>query len=198
MQRWRVCIKEENKMTLKDIAKQLTTAVQTVPNLVQILRDGLEQASAGSSVEVTQVVSSGTKIASVKVDDETTDLYAPEADTNINYSTDEQIIGKWIDGTTDVYMKYFNISSYTSGTPVDLGLPKSYTIIDGSMTFTLANGAVVFGLYQIESYVNPQGNNTAIYVYSSTGDNYLMGSNIPSGKEPSNIFIKLIYIKPAA
>lgn len=64
-------------MTLKDIAKQLTTAVQTVPNLVQILRDGLEQATAGSSVEVTQVVSSGTKIASVKVDDVTTDLYAP-------------------------------------------------------------------------------------------------------------------------
>ena len=32
-------------MTLKDIAKQLTTAVQTVPNLVQILRDGLEQAT---------------------------------------------------------------------------------------------------------------------------------------------------------
>lgn len=36
-------------MTLKDIAKQLTTAVQTVPNLVQILRDGFEQAEGGSS-----------------------------------------------------------------------------------------------------------------------------------------------------
>ena len=66
-------------MTLKDIAKQLTTAVQTVPNLVQILRDGLEEATAGSTVEVTQVVSSGTKIASVTVDDESTDLYAPDA-----------------------------------------------------------------------------------------------------------------------
>lgn len=36
-------------MTLKDIAKQLTTAVQTVPNLVQILRDGFEQTEGGSS-----------------------------------------------------------------------------------------------------------------------------------------------------
>ena len=35
-------------MTFKDIAKQLTTAVQTVPNLVQILRDGFEQVEAGS------------------------------------------------------------------------------------------------------------------------------------------------------
>lgn len=87
-------------MTLKDIAKQLTTAVQTVPNLVQILRDGLEQATAGSTVEVTQVISSGTKIASVKVDDETTDLYAPAAETA--YTTTERKIGTWTDGS-DLY-----------------------------------------------------------------------------------------------
>lgn len=36
-------------MTFKDIAKQLSTAVQTVPNLVQILREGFEQVAAGSS-----------------------------------------------------------------------------------------------------------------------------------------------------
>jgi len=39
-------------MTFKDIAKQLTTAVQTVPNLVQILRDGFEQAEAGSGSSI--------------------------------------------------------------------------------------------------------------------------------------------------
>ena len=91
-------------MTLKDIAKQLTTAVQTVPNLVQILRDGLEQAEAGSDVEVTQVVSSGTRIASVKVGEETTDLYAPSA--LHDYSTSEHIVGKWIDGK-DIFEKTF-------------------------------------------------------------------------------------------
>ena len=95
-------------MTLKDIAKQLTTAVQTVPNLVQILRDGLEQAEAGSDVEVTQVVSSGTKIASVKVGEETTDLYAP--DNEAVYSTTEKIIGKWIDGS-DIYQIVITVSS---------------------------------------------------------------------------------------
>lgn len=109
-------------MTLKDIAKQLTTAVQTVPNLVQILRDGLEQATAGSSVEVTQVVSSGTKIASVKVDNETTDLYAP--DGKINYSETEQNTGlKWIDGK-DIYVKTISGTSTT-----DTGISKEYAIV---------------------------------------------------------------------
>lgn len=36
-------------MTLKDIAKQLTTAVQTVPNLVNVLRDGFEQVEGENS-----------------------------------------------------------------------------------------------------------------------------------------------------
>ena len=66
-------------MTLKDIAKQLTTAVQTVPNLVQILRDGLEQAETGEDVVVTQTLQSGTEIGSIKVgDDDAVKLYAPE------------------------------------------------------------------------------------------------------------------------
>ena len=103
-------------MTLKDIAKQLTTAVQTVPNLVQILRDGLEQATAGSSVEVTQVVSSGTKIASVKVDNETTDLYAPDAVGGIDYGETEQDTGlKWIDGSA-IYQKTIDFGALPNTT----------------------------------------------------------------------------------
>ena len=104
-------------MTLKDIAKQLTTAVQTVPNLVQILRDGLEQATAGSTVEVTQVVSSGTKIASVQVDDETTDLYAPSA--LHTYSTTEHVVGKWIDNK-DLYEITVEVTSITSNDWTDV------------------------------------------------------------------------------
>lgn len=90
-------------MTLKDIAKQLSTAVQTVPNLVQILRDGLEQAETGEEVVVTQTLESGTEIGSIKVgDDEAVKLYAP--DSNIIYSTSAEKIGKWTDGK-DLYMK---------------------------------------------------------------------------------------------
>lgn len=112
-------------MTLKDIAKQLTTAVQTVPNLVQILRDGLEQATAGSTVEVTQVVSSGTKIASVKVDNETTDLYAPSAE--IIYKSTEHKIGKWSDDS-DLYERTFtlsNVSSTAAAITEDLNITNS-------------------------------------------------------------------------
>lgn len=88
-------------MTLKDIAKQLTTAVQTVPNLVQILRDGLEQAETGEDVVVTQVVTTGTELASIKVgDDPAVKIYAPVVSKN--YSTTEHVIGKWIDNS-DIY-----------------------------------------------------------------------------------------------
>ena len=115
-------------MTLKDIAKQLTTAVQTVPNLVQILRDGLEQATAGSTVEVTQVVSSGTKIASVTVDDETTDLYAPSAE--IIYSTTERIVGKWIDNSI-IYEKTINLGTMPNNdsVSVDLNISNIGTVV---------------------------------------------------------------------
>ena len=108
-------------MTLKDIAKQLTTAVQTVPNLVQILRDGLEQATAGSTVEVTQVQESGTKIATISIDDEDTDIYAP-ASQHI-YSTTEHVVGKWTDNK-DVYEKVITTSEVTlsNGTAVELNL----------------------------------------------------------------------------
>ena len=78
-------------MTLKDIAEKLSTAVQTLPNIVKILSEGLEQATAGSTVEVTQVVSSGTKIASITVDEESTDLYAPTNDTKIFIDTENKI-----------------------------------------------------------------------------------------------------------
>lgn len=60
----------------------------------------------GSTVEVTQVVTSGTKIATITVDDTPTDLYAPAASSQ-DYSTTERVVGKWIDGTTDVYEKTF-------------------------------------------------------------------------------------------
>lgn len=38
-------------MTLKELAKQLDTAIQTVPNLVKVLKDGLDQAEVDGDVE---------------------------------------------------------------------------------------------------------------------------------------------------
>lgn len=115
-------------MTLKDIAKQLTTAVQTVPNLVQILRDGLEQATAGSSVEVTPVVTEGTKIATITVDGDDNDLYAPNITPLHVYDENEHLVGRWLhdDIAEDVYEKTF--------IKTNLHFDNSMAIIDSSMT----------------------------------------------------------------
>lgn len=67
-----------------------------------------ENGDTGSTVTVTQVLSSGTKIAEVDIDGQTTELYAPEGGGGVVnpvlvnranlYSTSERIIGQWIDG----------------------------------------------------------------------------------------------------
>lgn len=54
-----------------------------------------------TDVDVTQVVSTGTKIATITVDNVPTDIYAPSVSQD--YSTTEHVVGKWIDGVTDVY-----------------------------------------------------------------------------------------------
>ena len=110
-------------MTFKEIAKLLETNIQTIPNLIAILKKGFEEAVSGSTVEVTQVVSSGTKIATIEIDGEETDLYTPEIGT-INYSEAEQNTGiKWIDGK-DIYFKTISGTSTS-----DTGISKEYEIV---------------------------------------------------------------------
>lgn len=72
----------------------------------------IEESGGGSTVEVTQVLESGTKIATVTVDEVPTDLYAPTPASE-DYSTTERVVGKWIDGTTDVYERTFYNSNLT-------------------------------------------------------------------------------------
>ena len=61
----------------------------------------------GSTVEVTQVLGSGTKIAIIKVDDNSVDLYAPDpTDVNVTQvvSTGTKIATIEVDGvSTDLY-----------------------------------------------------------------------------------------------
>ena len=73
-----------------------------------------------TDVDVTQVVSTGTKIATITVNDVPTDIYAP-AGSSLEYSQTEHIIGKWIDGTSDVYEKtivYTPESTISSATAI--------------------------------------------------------------------------------
>ena len=69
--------------------------------------------SAPTDVDVTQVVSTGTKIATITVDNVPTDIYAPAGGSSQDYSTTPHIIGKWIDGTTDVYEVTYDVDNIT-------------------------------------------------------------------------------------
>lgn len=53
--------------------------------------------ASGDKVTVTPITDSGTKIAEIKVNNTTSNLYAPGSN---DYSTDEQEVGKWIDNKT--------------------------------------------------------------------------------------------------
>ena len=58
-----------------------------------------------TAVSVSQVQQSGTKIATIGVNGVNTDIYAPNGGGDI-YSTDEQIVGTWVDGRP-IYKKTF-------------------------------------------------------------------------------------------
>ena len=76
----------------------------------------------GSDVSVTQVISSGEKIATITVDDTSTDIYAPTA----HYSTNEKVIGTWIDGKP-LYEKTVEWSgtSYNNSVKINSGIDSS-------------------------------------------------------------------------
>ena len=67
--------------------------------------------ASGDKVTVTPITDSGTKIAEIKVNNTTSDLYAPAASSGIDYSTTEQDTGlKWIDGKK-IYQKTIDFTS---------------------------------------------------------------------------------------
>lgn len=98
--------------------------------------------SAPTDVDVTQIVSTGTKIATITVDNVPTDIYAPSASGH-NYSTSEQVVGKWSDGN-DLYELQINTTTpstsdvsstiYSFGSVVDIKLFNG-VIIDGGSAY---------------------------------------------------------------
>lgn len=65
-------------MTFQELAQKLATTIQTTPELYRILKEAFEDMEAGSDVTVTQVQTSGNKIATITVGEEATDIYSPE------------------------------------------------------------------------------------------------------------------------
>lgn len=69
--------------------------------------------AGGDKVTVTQTLTEGTEIGSIKVNNTTTELYAPASVHE--YSTNEQIVGKWIDGSDIAEKTITGLSVATSG-----------------------------------------------------------------------------------
>lgn len=68
-------------MTFKDLAKRIATCYNSLPALVDALRDGFNEVEAGGG-----------------------------GSSEINYSTDEQVIGTWIDDKP-LYQKSFHLTT---------------------------------------------------------------------------------------
>lgn len=69
-------------MTFKDLAKRIATCYNSLPALIDALRDGFNEVEAGGG----------------------------GGSSDIEYSTEEKKIGTWIDGS-DVYMRVFDLGS---------------------------------------------------------------------------------------
>jgi len=86
----------------------------------------------GSDVTVTPITTTGTNIANIAVNGTTYNLFAPTSGGGggHNYSTEEQVIGTWIDGST-VYEKtqYGGITFSTRGTWYDTDITNIDKII---------------------------------------------------------------------
>lgn len=88
----------------------------------------------GSTVTITPTLSSGTKIADYSIDEVSGSLYAPNGGGgggSHTYSTTEQIVGTWIDGS-DVYEKSFE-AQIISTDPIIIEQDASY--IDALLSF---------------------------------------------------------------
>ncbi|MGJ1042731.1 hypothetical protein ACR77V_12905, partial [Staphylococcus epidermidis] len=89
----------------------------------------------GSDVTVTPITTTGTNIANIAVNGTTYNLYAPTSGGGgHNYSTTEQVIGTWIDGST-LYERTYDLGS-------DLTLQDSTWTDTGISTPTNANRCI--------------------------------------------------------
>lgn len=103
--------------------------------------------ASGDKVTVTQALTEGTEIGSIKVNNDTTTLYAPEGG-GANYSTVEQKIGKWADNTDLYQLTVFADGADSSGYQNILELPAdTYNIKEINYVFESGGGEVITGVW---------------------------------------------------
>ena len=192
------------KITIKEAFQKLSKVTNAgvknpwfvIRNLGQTfadVADNIEEGGGGgSTVEVTQVLESGTKIATITVDDTPTDLYAPAAYTPINFSTEEQDTGiTFVDGKK-IYQKTMLVT-----------FPSN--IVDGTTKYnTVAHNISNFGSY-IRSWISGVNGNEVwgvddkLYIRTVTFDNTTVstGSNRASMSD-TQAYVTVYYTKTSS
>lgn len=125
-------------MTIKEAFEKLTAVtaaamknpffvIRKLHDAFADIADKIEGGGGGSTVEVTQVVSSGTKIATITVDGTPTDLFAPIPDIpGEDYSTTDTVVGSWL-GNKDVHRVVVTLSEDLSFRGDGTEMPAAFT-----------------------------------------------------------------------
>lgn len=131
------------------------------------------------SVSVTPLLTEGEHIADIDIDDNTFEIYAPQGggSGSIEYSTDEKIIGKWIDNKP-LYSKTLsmgNISSASGTYEIAHGIQNISEIIDIKTRYNRLYGFRISGNFYTSSEwcsiaIVPSGN-IAIFKNAMTVNN---------------------------
>ena len=144
-----------------------------------------------TEVTVTQIQSTGTKIATIEVDGTETDLFAPNGVPAVHYSTEEQVVGEWIDGST-LYEKTYSVSSLSS----------SSVLIDSNITSETAKiRNTSYGSYRLSGggynaqYVSHTSSSLFARIVFNTVGLYANIEGLPSGVTASDFDITIRYTK---
>ena len=130
--------------------------------------------ASGDKVTVTQTLTEGTEIGSIKVNNDTTVLYAPASSGGggFNFSTEEQVIGSWTDGKI-LYQKTFTGTSQINGnawTDTGITLPSDIIIQNAfSVTWSPSNDTEQILPCIVNRITDYTPNHLGIYSFRSTG-----------------------------
>lgn len=149
-------------MTFEDLSKQLNTSVQSVPNLVQVLSAGFADIEGGGG-----------------------------GGSSHDYSTEERVVGKWIDGR-DVYEKVIPLSFTLSTGIATIPIEYNGTIIDKSGIAVDTNGSVL----NLFGHVNAEGLEYCMGAWFDSTGLRVRGGSIMQGNYTGHVIIR--YVKPNA
>ena len=144
---------------------------------------------SGDKVTVTPIADSGTKIAEIKVNNTTSEIFAPAGGGGLDYSTTEQDTGlKWIDNK-NVYVKTIVATGPSGNLEIDTGLTNVDTVVEMSVVMTRNDNNVTVS----STYINISDMSWCTEAYlSSDRSKFIVKNNKTSMKD---IIVVIKYTK---